>query len=139
TLPPPAASRVYDLTDYGRELRPVLREMALWGARSLGPPTDEDHLFEGWIANAVDCVLAPIAPSGHFEFRADGDVASLIDGVAHAGSVGKADVVISGTPQAIYYMFVERRLDDVEIEGDRTLIERLINVAPSTLESPIPA
>ena len=42
-LPPPAASRVYDLTDYGRELRPALRELALWGARSLG-------LLNSWIA-----------------------------------------------------------------------------------------
>src|SRR5580765_3738866 len=91
TLPPPAASKVYELTDYGRELRPVMREMALWGARSLGPPTDEDQLFEGWISNAVDCVLAPIAPPGHFEFRAGGDVASLIDGVAQPGSVGEPD------------------------------------------------
>ena len=47
TLPPPAASRVYELTDYGRELKPVMRELALWGARSLGPPTDEDELFDG--------------------------------------------------------------------------------------------
>jgi DNA-binding HxlR family transcriptional regulator len=138
-MPPPAASRVYDLTDYGRELRPVMRELALWGARSLGPPTDEDQLFEGWIANAVDCVLAPIAPSGHFEFRAGGDVASLINGVAQAGSVGEPDVVVTGTPQAIYYKFVEHRLDVVEIDGDRSLLERLVSVAPRTLEAPIPA
>src|SRR5918992_2383754 len=38
TLAPPAASRVYELTDYGRELKPALRELALWGARSLGAP-----------------------------------------------------------------------------------------------------
>jgi DNA-binding HxlR family transcriptional regulator len=139
TLPPPAASRVYDLTDYGRELRPVMRELALWGARSLGPPTDQDELFEGWIANAVDCVLAPIAPAGHFEFRAGGDIASLIDGSALSGSVGQPDVVVSGTPEAIYYMFVDRRLDLVDIEGDRELLERLISVAPPTLQSPIPA
>jgi DNA-binding HxlR family transcriptional regulator len=139
TLPPPAASRVYDLTDYGRELRPVMRELALWGARSLGPPTEDDHLFEGWIANAVDCVLAPIAPKGHFEFRADDDVASLIDGVAKPGSIGTPDVVVSGTPEAIYFMFVERRLDVVDVSGDRSLLEQLITVAPQTLESPIPA
>ena len=27
-LPPPAASKVYELTDYGRELRPAIRELA---------------------------------------------------------------------------------------------------------------
>ena len=47
TLPPPAASKVYELTDYGRELRPAMRELALWGARSLGPPTSEAGLFDG--------------------------------------------------------------------------------------------
>ena len=45
TLPPPAASRVYELTDYGLELKPVMRELALWGARSLGPPTAGRRAF----------------------------------------------------------------------------------------------
>ena len=36
TLPPPAASKVYELTEYGVELKPVMRELARWGARSLG-------------------------------------------------------------------------------------------------------
>ena len=80
TLPPPAASKVYELTDYGRELRPAMRELALWGARSLGPPTDEDELFDGWLANAMDIVIAPLAPAGRFEFRAGSEVASLVDG-----------------------------------------------------------
>src|SRR6187397_1987477 len=30
-LPPPAASRVYELTEYGHALKPVVRELALWG------------------------------------------------------------------------------------------------------------
>ena len=38
-LPPPAASTVYELTEYGQELRPVMHVLAHWGARSLGPPT----------------------------------------------------------------------------------------------------
>jgi DNA-binding HxlR family transcriptional regulator len=139
TLPPPAASRVYDLTDYGRELRPVMRELALWGARSLGPPTDEDELFEGWIANAVDCVLASIAPPGRFEFRSAGDVASLVDGEAYHGSIDSPDVVIEGTPESIYYMFIERRLDQVDVTGDRELLKQLISVAPPNINAPAPA
>ena len=59
TLPQPAASKVYELTDYGRELRPAMRELALWGAHSLGPPTVEGELFEGWLANAMDIVMHP--------------------------------------------------------------------------------
>jgi len=58
TLPPPAASRVYELTDYGLELKPVMRELALWGARSLGPPTAEDELFPGWLVCPIDMIPA---------------------------------------------------------------------------------
>src|ERR671934_2203483 len=111
TLPPPAASRVYELTDYGRELKSVMRELALWGARSLGPPTDEDELFPGWLENAVDIVLAPLAPSGRFEFRVGDEVASLVDGEALPGSVEQPDVVVEGDAEGIYHMFVDRRLD----------------------------
>lgn len=38
TLPPPAASAVYELTTYGRELEEVLRALAHWGGQSLGRP-----------------------------------------------------------------------------------------------------
>jgi DNA-binding HxlR family transcriptional regulator len=33
-LPPPAASRVYELTDWGEELEPVILGLGRWGARS---------------------------------------------------------------------------------------------------------
>src|SRR5438093_3474933 len=92
TLPPPAASRVYELTDYGRELRPVMRELALWGARSLGPPTGDDELYEGWLANAVDTMFGPFAPPGRFEFRVGEESASMTDGEAQAGPVDEPDV-----------------------------------------------
>jgi DNA-binding HxlR family transcriptional regulator len=133
TLPPPAASRVYELTEYGRGLRAALRELALWGARSLGPPTGEDELFPGWLENAVDIILAPLAPSGRFVFRVGDEVASLVDGVAHAGPAENPDVVVTGDAAGLYYLFVERRLDDVAIEGDRQLLERLIEIAPQPI------
>src|SRR5829696_7206603 len=33
-LPPPAASRVYELTEWGMELEPVIVRLGRWGARS---------------------------------------------------------------------------------------------------------
>src|SRR5918992_2710059 len=107
TLPPPAASRVYELTEYGLGLKPAIRELALWGARSLGPPTAEDELFSGWLENALDTVLAPLAPPGRFEFRVGDEVASLLDGEAQAGPVEAPDVVVEGDPGALYHMFVD--------------------------------
>jgi DNA-binding HxlR family transcriptional regulator len=131
TLAPPAASKVYELTDYGRELRPVIRELALWGARSLGPPTAGDELFPGWLANGLDTVLAPLAPPGRFEFRVGDEVASLVDGDVLDGPVEDPDVVVEGDPEDFYYMFIQRRLDCVSVEGDRGLLEQLIAAAPA--------
>jgi DNA-binding HxlR family transcriptional regulator len=139
TLPPPAPSRVYELTEYGRGLKPAIRELALWGARSLGPPSDRDDLFPGWLANALDTVLAPLAPPGRFEFRVGEEVASLVDGDARPGPVDDPDVVVEGDPEGIYYMFVDRRLDQVAVEGDRALLEQLIDAAPVPVEMTVGA
>jgi DNA-binding HxlR family transcriptional regulator len=135
-LPPPAASRVYELTEYGRELRTVMRALALWGARSLGPPTADDELFPGWLSNAVDTVLAPLAPPGRFEFRVGDEVASLVDGEAHEGPVEQPDVVVEGDPDGIFHMFVDQRLDLVKVRGDRKLLKKLIEAAPVPIETP---
>jgi DNA-binding HxlR family transcriptional regulator len=139
TLPPPAASKVYELTDYGHELRPVIRELALWGARSLGPPTHEDELFPGWLANALDTVFAPLAPSGRFEFRVGEEVASLVDGEVLDGPVEDPDVIVEGDPAGVYHMFIQRRLDCVSVEGDRGLLEELIAAAPAPVDLPTSA
>jgi DNA-binding HxlR family transcriptional regulator len=133
TLPPPAASRVYELTDYGLELKPVMRELALWGARSLGPPTADDELFPGWLVNPVEMILGPLAPTGRFEFRVGDEIASLVDGVAHAGPIDDPDVVVEGDAEGLYHLFIERRLDGVSISGDRALFDRLIDAAPQPI------
>jgi DNA-binding HxlR family transcriptional regulator len=138
-LPPPAASRVYELTEYGRGLKRAMRELALWGAQSLGPPTDEDELFPGWLENAVDTVLGPVAPLGRFEFRVGDEVAGLVDAEACAGPIEDPDVVVETDPQGLYWLFVERRLDGVKIEGDRSLLEQLIAAAPDPLAQPVSA
>jgi DNA-binding HxlR family transcriptional regulator len=130
TLPPPAASRVYELTEYGQELRPAMRELALWGARSLGPPAEEDELFPGWLENALDVVLAPLAPSGTFEFRVGDEIASVVDGEARSGSAADPDVVIEGDARGVYHFLVDRSADGVTVSGDRMLLEALLAVVP---------
>jgi DNA-binding HxlR family transcriptional regulator len=128
-LPPPAASQVYELTPYGRALKPAMRELALWGIRSLGPPADDEELFPGWLEGAVDTVFAPVAPAGRFEFRVDGEIASLVDGEARAGSIEEPDVLVETSHTGFYWLFVERRWDGVAVDGDRELLERLLDAA----------
>jgi DNA-binding HxlR family transcriptional regulator len=126
-LDPPAASQVYELTPYGHELKPVMRALALWGLRSIDPPTEEDELAPGWLYSALDTVFAPVAPTGSFEFRIGSEVAGIVDGQPRRGSIEEPDVVVEGGEDAFYWLFVDRRWDGVKIEGDRELVERLFD------------
>jgi DNA-binding HxlR family transcriptional regulator len=128
-LDPPAASQVYDLTPYGHELKPVMRTLALWGLRSIGPPTEGDDLAPGWLFSALDTVFAPVAPSGSFEFRIGDEVAGLVDGEAQRGSIEEPDVVVEAGVDAFYWLFLDRRWDGVTVQGERELLERLLDAA----------
>jgi DNA-binding HxlR family transcriptional regulator len=128
-LPPPAASQVYELTAYGLGLKPVMRELALWGLRSLGAPSEDDHPAPGWLMDALDTVFAPVAPAGRFEFRIGDELASIVDGAARPGPTEDPDVVVEADMVTFYYLFVEGCWDGVTVTGDRELLERLLDAA----------
>jgi DNA-binding HxlR family transcriptional regulator len=136
-LPPPAAAQVYELTAYGEALKPVIRELAVWGIRTLGPPTEDDQLQPGWLPNALDTVFAPVAPPGTFEFRIGDELASIVDGQAVAGAAEAPDVVLEAEPACFYHLFVARSWDGVTVEGDRGLLERLLDAASPPAGFPV--
>jgi DNA-binding HxlR family transcriptional regulator/putative sterol carrier protein len=53
TLKPPAAVTVYELTDDGRELEPVVFELERWGYRRLLPPRADDRFDAAWLRLAM--------------------------------------------------------------------------------------
>ena len=138
-LPPPTPAQVYELTPYGESLRPVMRELALWGIRSLGAPEDDDEFAPGWLQGALDTVFAPMAPDGSFEFRVGDEVASLVDGAARVGAAEQPDVVVESGRKSFYYLFVERRWDGVTVHGDRELLERLLDAVAPVPGAPVAA
>ena len=126
-LPPPAASQVYELTERGYGLMPVLRSLAHWGARSLGPPRADDQLEPGWLYGALRTSAWGVGVEGSVEFRIVDEVASLVDGEALDGPAGDPDAVVAGEPQGFYHLFVDRRFDGVTIDGDRDVVERVLD------------
>ena len=68
-----------------------------------------------------------------------GEVASLVDGEVRAGSIEQPDVVVEGDPEGIYWFFVDGRSDGVSVEGDRELLEQLLQAAPQPVEAPLSA
>ena len=128
-LPPPTPAQVYELTTYGVALKPVVRELARWGLQSMPAPADDDELAPGWLPDALDTFFAPVAPEGTFEFHVGDEVAALVDGDAAVGPAARPDVVLTATPADFYFLFTERRWDGVEVDGDRELLERLLDAA----------
>src|SRR6266571_9269434 len=61
TLPPPAASTVYELTEYGRELEEVMLAFGRWGAKSMGARAPEQTLQSEWVAVALKAFFRPEA------------------------------------------------------------------------------
>jgi DNA-binding HxlR family transcriptional regulator len=138
-LPPPFASVVYELTPLGRSLRPVLHELARFGARLLGPPPP-DALEDGWLVHALDLSLSPVSPHGTIAFRIGAEEATLVDGVATEGIVEAPDVLVEGDAVGFYHLVVERDPGGVRIEGDAELLERLLDgFTPRPQPEPLPA
>ncbi|TMR02183.1 transcriptional regulator [Actinomadura soli] len=63
TLPPPAASRVYELTEWGSELEPVIKGLARWGSRSPFLPIDAEMSADSLIL-ALTTLFDPQAAEG---------------------------------------------------------------------------
>ncbi len=65
TLPPPAASRVYELTELGCSLEPVVMGLARWGLEFLGASREEDDRQPAWAMVALRSVLRPEVTGGN--------------------------------------------------------------------------
>ena len=138
-LEPPAASWVYELTEYGRGLREVLHVLAHWGARSLGPPSAKGDLEPGWLAGALRIALPLEHTNGRIEFRIDGEIASVADQGIVRGAIDNPDAVIVGDGSGFYHLLVERDLSAVSIEGDVNVVRALLGALPSVQPAATPA
>ena len=116
-LPPPAASTVYELTEYGQELEEPLYALARWGARSLPPPASNEHFYPDWGLNAFAALLDPEAARGLAETyvaRVDDDVytVQLEDGRVHVELGAAAKPVLDfTTDQATFFGLASGELD----------------------------
>lgn len=133
-LDPPAASWIYELTEYGSELRDVLHVLAHWGARSLGPPALEGDLEPGWLHGALHIAVPASCSSARIEFRIGDEVASLDGADVVDGPLAEPDAVVSGDGPGFYNLLVKRDLDAVTTEGDVAAVNALLAALP-----PIPA
>jgi DNA-binding HxlR family transcriptional regulator len=132
-LPPPAASAVYELTDYGRELEGPLLALGRWGAVSLGR-RDGQSLRSEWLAVALKAFFRPEAASdvhATVELRfGDGTFLARIDRgtlVVEPALPDGADLVLTTEVEALIGFLAGADVPTAALapEGDRSLLERL--------------
>ena len=140
-LPPPASANVYELTEWGAELEPILMGLQRWGARSPSFPRDRPAGCDAAmlaLKNAFDAAAAQDV-SVRAEVRFATDTFRLtVDGGAIDIARGPADqptVVIETDPHTLEELaFAGRSLGAAEragavrVEGDRDEAERLLTV-----------
>jgi DNA-binding HxlR family transcriptional regulator len=136
-LPPPAGSTsVYELTEFGEELRPVMHQLAHWGARSLGPPTPDEVLQPGWLVGALRMAFPPDPTNACIEFRVGGELASFVDGQVREGPGERTDAVVEADRAGFFRLVVDRDLDAVVVHGNRAAVRTLLESLPPSVVTP---
>ena len=141
-LPPPAGSRIYELTDWGRELDGIVIALGRWAARS--PSQSRDPMGTDSIVLALRALFDPGAATGphaSYELRLGEDrfrvdVAGATLTVAR-GAAERPDATIATHPETLRaVLWGGRRLADAQqagdltVEGDNAAAERFVRLFP---------
>ena len=143
TLPPPAGSRIYELTERGRELEPVILALGRFGSVAPFPPGEAEIGVDA-VVIALKSLFAPAAADGRaasYELRL-GEQRFRVD-VADArleiarGEAAAPDATIAADPGTLAsILWHGRKLDDARragdlvVEGDRTAVTRFLGLFP---------
>ncbi len=144
TLAPPAASRVYELTDWGRDLEPTVTSLGTWAARSPTPPGDAPIRSADSIILALRARFDAQAAHGlraAYELRLGEDrfrVTVADDDIELArGDARQPDATIetdADTIAAVLWggrsLAAARRSGSLTIAGDAAAVEQLIRLFP---------
>jgi DNA-binding HxlR family transcriptional regulator len=135
-LPPPAASTVYELTDYGQDLVPIMLDLGRWGARSMGPREPEQTRRGRWFAVAmkafhdpkaaadVKAIVAVDLGDAQVTLRLDRGQLEVVPGLddeAELSITADSDTLVA---------YLSGAVDAVDAEGNRELLERLREIFP---------
>jgi DNA-binding HxlR family transcriptional regulator len=156
-LPPPAASWVYELTEWGRELEPIVTKLGAWGARSPFPPETQEINADS-IVLALRSLFDPEAAadlSATYELRIGEErfrvkiTSGELDLNRGPATEPTASIEVPDAPTFAAALTGELPLDDalssgaVQIEGGKQAAKRFLRLFPmptpcACAESPAP-
>jgi DNA-binding HxlR family transcriptional regulator/putative sterol carrier protein len=136
-LRPPAGSKVYELTEAGRDLEPVVMAVARWGLKwALNEPRPGDSFRSSWAVLAMEAAYDERAASGVeeiYEFRVGDEIfhARVHNGAVQArhGPAFEPDLTITATPEAFVDLAAGRatlaqatKQGWIEVDGSRAAL-----------------
>jgi DNA-binding HxlR family transcriptional regulator len=142
-LPPPAASKIYELTEWGRGLEQVMFALGMWGAQSPQLPRGEamsvdSHMlalltmFDGHAAGDFDASLQLIVDGHRFRARVADGALDL-----RRGSFDEPDSTVttdSGTLGAVLWdggsLKDAVRTGKLAIDGSKEAVKRFLGLFP---------
>jgi DNA-binding HxlR family transcriptional regulator len=140
-LPAPAAASVYQLTEAGRRLEPVLLELVRWGMRYQRKGKKSAAYRATWTAVAMRAFFRPDRARGlklSCEFRVADEVfyAEVRERELHtaAGPATQPDVVVTTTPEIFRRFESGESPDDLEktgkwkVSGSATALRKFIGL-----------
>lgn len=146
-LPPPAGSHVYQLTDWGRQLEPVVLGLGRWGSRAPFPPGD-GALGADSLVLALKTLYDPSRADGligrTFDLRLDGQPFEIrlaeehLDALRGAARDPQATIATDpATLEAVLWHGRPPRSAELTIAGDRRAGQRFLSLFPLP-PSPVP-
>jgi DNA-binding HxlR family transcriptional regulator/putative sterol carrier protein len=143
-LPPPAAARIYELTDWGRELEETVLSLGRWAARSPAPPSDDPIASADSVLLALRARFDPGAARGlraGYELRLGEDRfrVEVADGAIEVarGDADHADATIDTDPDTLNAVLwggrsltEAQRAGTLTVEGDKAAVERFVRLFP---------
>jgi DNA-binding HxlR family transcriptional regulator/putative sterol carrier protein len=140
-LPPPAASRVYELTEWGMELEPVIIGLGRWGARSPSRPREAEIGVDSIILSLRTMFDARAAEgfgaSYELRFGEERFYAVVAEGRLEVarGEAERPETTIETDPGTLaalvyggYQLDEALRSGGVKIEGEESAVERFLGL-----------
>ncbi len=142
-LAPPSGARVYELTEWGHDLEPLVIGLGRWGSRAPFPPGDADlgvdafvialkTLFDAEAAEGLDATFELGLGDDRFRCRVRAGVLEIA-----RGSVEGPDASLLTDPATLSAVLWHERLlaeaersGDLVIEGSRPAATRLLGLFP---------
>ena len=143
-LGPPARVRVYELTDWGRELEPVVLHLGQWGTRAPLPEGARWGLDS--LLLALQATADPAVVNGRYELRVGADVFT-VDGTAGSvrmrrGTADRPDAALTTDADTLHAVALGKRSiaetaesGDLRLDGDSQAISGLTGLLQALTRS----